>query len=88
METFQTMELAVPLWQVALFVGLTTLFMLFRRVKLSLITSYLFSFYWGLIYNENTISTLLGGSPFAPLAYLACGVVFLVLVIIAFMTSD
>lgn len=88
METFQTVELAVPLWQVAGFVALTTFFMLFHKTKLCLITSYLFSFYWGLIYNEGTISSLLGGSSFTLMLYLGCGLAFVVLVIIAWMTSD
>ncbi len=88
MENLQTIELVAPLWQVALFVGLNTLFMLFHRVRLSLITSYLFSFYWGLIYNEKTIYTILDGSPFIPLVYLTCGLAFLVLVITAWSVTD
>ncbi|OGW12883.1 MAG: hypothetical protein A3G93_02705 [Nitrospinae bacterium RIFCSPLOWO2_12_FULL_45_22] len=88
MEAFQAVELAVPLWQLAGFVALTTFFMLFHKTKLCLITSYLFSFYWGLIYNESTISTLLDGSSFTLMVYLACGLAFVFLVIIAWMTTD
>lgn len=88
METLQTVELAVPLWQVALFVTLTAFFMLFHEIKLCLITSYLFSFYWGLIYNEDIISTLLGGSSFTLMVYLACGLTLVVLVLIAWMITD
>ena len=88
MEAFQAVELAVPLWQVAGFVALTTFFMLFHKTKLCLITSYLFSFYWGLIYNESTISTLLDGSSFTLMVYLTCGLAFVFLVIIAWMTTD
>ena len=52
MEFFHTTELAIPLFQVALLLMLSTLALLFGRTKLALLMNYLFTFYWGYILNR------------------------------------
>ncbi|MFQ5917681.1 MAG: hypothetical protein ACE5I0_07720, partial [Candidatus Binatia bacterium] len=42
-----SIELAIPAWQMAFFIITLSLFLLMRRIKLCLITTFLFTFYWG-----------------------------------------
>jgi chromosome segregation ATPase len=49
METFHqllVLSLPIPVWQIVLFVGLMTLFMIAHKVKLCLVTSYVFILFW------------------------------------------
>ena len=45
MEFFHTTEVAVPLFQVVLLLMLSTLAVLFGRIKLALLMNYLFTLY-------------------------------------------
>ncbi len=53
MIDFETMSdlgltsLLLPAWPVMLYVVLMSLFVLMHRIRLCLLTSYLFTFYWG-----------------------------------------
>ena len=49
--------LSVPLWQVGLYVFLISIFMLFGRLRLCLLVSYCFSFFWVFISNKNILIT-------------------------------
>lgn len=51
MEFIYETELAVPLFQVGLLLIFSTLSLFFGRVKLALLINYLFTFYWGYIFN-------------------------------------
>jgi chromosome segregation ATPase len=49
MPTFQQLfqfNLPIPVWQIALYAGLMSFFLINRRVRLSLLTSYLFLLFW------------------------------------------
>ncbi|MBW1740513.1 MAG: hypothetical protein JRJ42_05170 [Deltaproteobacteria bacterium] len=48
-------ELSVPLFQIALLLALSTLAMLFGRIKLALLINYLFTLYWGYIFNRDEL---------------------------------
>ena len=41
------MEACVPIWQFALLIGLSTIFVLCDALKLVLFSTYVFCFYWG-----------------------------------------
>lgn len=40
-------NLTIPAWQLALYMGLFSLFMIMREVRGCLLTTYLFGIYWG-----------------------------------------
>ena len=44
---FSYLELTIPAWQMALFIAILIIFILIQRIKLCLIITYLFAFYWG-----------------------------------------
>jgi len=47
MELFNSTAVSIPFMQIVLLLILSTLMLLFGRVKLALLTNYLFTFYWG-----------------------------------------
>jgi hypothetical protein len=47
MEFVTTTELSIPVYQMALLLGISTLALLFGRVKLALLVNYLFTMSWG-----------------------------------------
>jgi len=52
MEFFYQKELTIPLFQIALLLILSTMALLFGKVKLALLINYFFTLYWG--YGLNT----------------------------------
>ncbi len=40
-------NMAIPAWQMAFYIGLISFFMISRKTKLCLLTTYLFGLYWG-----------------------------------------
>jgi hypothetical protein len=58
MEVIYQTELAIPLMQVVILLTLVTFALLFGRVKLALLINYLFTFYWGYVFNgQRLLST-------------------------------
>ena len=53
MEFFLSLKVSVPLIQIAMLLTLSTLALLFRRVKLALMINYIFALFWGYILSEN-----------------------------------
>ena len=89
MEFFHTTELAIPLFQVALLLMLSTLALLFGRTKLALIMNYLFTFYWGYIVNrEHLFGSNLEKISNVNILYLGFGFVIIILALIGFLTQN
>ena len=88
MELFYSKELVVPLYQVALLLGLSTLGLLFGRVKVALIINYLFALYWGYWLNREAI--LGKGIPtldLFTLCYFGFGLLIIILALIGFLSQ-
>jgi hypothetical protein len=77
-------ELVIPAWQMALFIVTISLFMLIQRIKLTLITTFLFTFYWGFFLYWGDVLSSFGEFPFVAAVYLVSGVLYLVLTLVAF----
>lgn len=88
MEMLESKELIVPLWQMLIYVGVITLCLLLRRLNLSLVTSYIFSFYWGYLYNWGVISISSQQMDQYSIVYIAFGAMLLILALISFMTHE
>jgi len=87
MELFYSKELVVPLYQVALLLGLSTLGLLFGRVRIALIINYLFALYWGYWLNREVI--LGKGTPtldLFTLCYFGFGLLVIILALIGFLS--
>lgn len=53
MEFFLSLNVSVPLIQIAMLLILSTLALLFRRIKLALMINYIFALFWGYILSEH-----------------------------------
>ncbi len=51
-EYFYSMDMTVPASQIMILLLATTLILLFGKVRLALLTNYLFAFYWGYFLNS------------------------------------
>ena len=86
MDIFYSTELVIPLYQVALLLALTTLGLLFNRVRIALIINYLFVLYWGYWINREAI--LGKGTPaldLFTLCYFGFGILIVILALIGFL---
>jgi hypothetical protein len=87
MEFFFVTELSVPLFHIALLLAISTLALLFGRLRLALLVNYLFVLYWGYVFNRE----LLVGSDLDKLdnftmLYFGFGFFIIILALIGFLS--
>jgi hypothetical protein len=68
-----SIELVIPAWQMAFFIITLSLFLLVRRIKVCLITTFLFTFYWGFFLYWGDIIASFGSYPNLATLYLVSG---------------
>ncbi|NVL89436.1 MAG: hypothetical protein HWN69_00380 [Desulfobacterales bacterium] len=86
MEFFQTTQLSVPLSQITLLLMLSTLVLFFGRIKLALLINYLFTLYWGYIFNrEHLVGSSLEKINYFNAIYFGFGLVIVILALIGFL---
>ena len=79
---FPAADLVIPAWQMTLYVFFISIFMLARDYKMSLITTYLFTLYWGFfLYFGDFVGSV---TSFAPTIFIVFGLIHVVLTLIAF----
>ena len=88
MEFVYTTQLTIPLYQIGLLLLISTLALLFGRIKVALLANYLFALYWGYILN---LDTLVGADfenvDYFTTAYFGFGIVIVAIALFGFMTS-
>jgi hypothetical protein len=87
MEFFQTNELAVPLVQMLLLLGLSTVCLFLRRVKLGLLINYLFALYWGFLCNQEFLASHTSDGVLLPILYFGVGIALVVIAVISFFSE-
>jgi hypothetical protein len=88
MDFFYSMELSIPAIQMAMLLILNTLSLLFGRVRLALLITYLFTLYWGYILNQKFLigSVLKDTNEFSYFfMYFGFGFVVIILSLIGFL---
>jgi len=85
---FTSTELVIPFSQAFIYISMISGFMLFRRLKYALITTFLFTLYWGFVLNKDAFVSKLGEAQFALYIYGVCGFVVLVLTIYSFFFNE
>jgi len=55
LDFLYTTRLSVPLFQVVILLGITSIATLFGRLRLALVTTYLFTLYWGYFLNRDLL---------------------------------
>ncbi len=83
-ELFKSTEIVIPFGQAFVFISLISIFMLFRKLKFALITTYLFSCYWGFVLNAKYFISKTGGVEAALFIYGFFGLLMLALTIYSF----
>lgn len=81
-------SLAVPAWQMALYIVIISLFMLADRLKLCLITTYLFTLYWGFFLYWAEVMASVGKLPTLATLYLIGGIMHVTLTLVAFFRGE
>lgn len=88
MEFLTETELTIPLIQIVLLLGLSTLAMLFGKTKLALLVNYLFTLYWGYFLNRDLMLETFEQAEHFAYVYFGVGVVIALLAVIAFIRAD
>ena len=89
MEVLYSTELTIPMYQVGLLMVLTTLGLLFSRIKLALLINFLFALYWGYWLNrENVIGTGIPEIDAFTIGYFGFGFLIVIFVVIGFMLES
>lgn len=79
------LELTIPAWQMGLFVLIITFCMLVERHRVALLTSYVFTLYWGFfLYFGDVVSSFVSFPHMATL-YIFCGLLHVALTLVAFL---
>jgi hypothetical protein len=84
METFGTIQLAVPLWEVILLGVVALLCLISERLKLGLLVTFVFVFYWGLSTNLTADGIQLANFQLFDVLYLFVGLSLTLIFILFF----
>ena len=84
LQSLGAVSLTIPAWQMAVFVGIMSVFLLLGRLQLCLLTTYVFVLYWGFVLYAPSFIGAAGGDTAALVVYLLCGLAVTVLTIVAF----
>ena len=85
-DFFSTIEVTIPLSQLVLLLVLTTLSLLFSKVKVALLVNYVFVLYWGYFLNPDLVANLMGESETVAMIYFGLGIGVAVLAMVGFIT--
>ena len=77
-------DLSIPVWQVMVFIGLMSLFMIFHRVAFCFTTTYVFALYWIFYLFGPHFLSRAGDTPLAMTAYILLGLTLAGLTIFSF----
>ena len=85
MELLQSAELVVPLYQITILLAISTLVLLFRKIKLALMINYLFTLYWGYGVNRDyLIGHRIQEFNMFTLIYFGFGLIIVILALLGF----
>jgi len=71
--TLGFVNLTIPAWQMAIYMGLFSFFMFIREVRGCLLTTYLFALYWGYYLFGQDFMAAASGYPAVVTAYISFG---------------
>lgn len=89
MEFVYQAELTIPIMQVGLLLILGTFALLFGRMKLALLINYLFTFYWGYVFNgQRLLATQFEDMSRFVILYFAFGFAIAIFALVGFLTQS
>ncbi len=87
MDLLFTIELAVPLHQIALLLILTTTALLLGKIKIALLINYVFTLYWGYFFNRDLFQDYIDETYLFHLVYFGLGIFVVVVAMIGFISQ-
>ena len=87
MDFFYSTELAIPISQMILLLFSSTLALLFGRVRLALMINYLFTLYWGYLYQKDVLFEASLQSVIYLYVYFGFGIFIALIAIVGFLRS-
>jgi hypothetical protein len=88
LSQFPYFNLAIPAWQMGLYIFLISICMLVERYKLSLVITYTFTLYWAFFLHWGDLLASTGRFPMEGTLYLMFGVIHLILTLVAFFKEE
>ena len=89
LEAIYATQLTIPLYQIGLLLLVSTLALLFGRIKVALINNYLFALYWGYFLNRDIlVGDNLEKVSYFTAAYFGFGIIIAIFALIGFMTHS
>ncbi|MBW2063685.1 MAG: hypothetical protein JRJ03_02010 [Deltaproteobacteria bacterium] len=89
MEIFRSVELSIPILQIAMLLTFSTLALLFAKVKLALLINYIFTMYWGYGFGWDYLSNSgFTNVDYFTYIYFGFGLLIVALAIIGFMAPS
>lgn len=82
-EELGLVNLAIPAWQLALYIGVVTFFMLVHEIRGCLLATYLFGLYWGFYLFGRELLNAAQGNPVVITAYIVVGICLAVFSLLA-----
>ena len=84
LQSLGDVSLAIPAWQMAMFVGIMSVFVLLGRLQLCILVTYVFVLYWGFLVYAPSFIGVAGDNILAFMVYVFCGLAIVVLAIVTF----
>ncbi len=86
MDMLFTMELVVPLHQIALLLILTTMALLLGKMKIALLINYIFTLYWGYFFNRDLFRDYIDEAYPFYIIYFGLGIFVMIVAMIGFIS--
>jgi len=83
-----TVDLVIPAWQMALYIGIVSVMMLRKRYRVCVVWTYLFIMYWGFYLYGKEFVAAAGDSVLGLSVYSILGMLFVLLTLIVFFQSE
>lgn len=85
MESIYAIELVFPVHQLMVLLTLSTLVLLFGRIKLALMINYVFTIYWGYFFNRDILQGYMQQQHYFSMIYFGLGLSIAILAMLGFM---
>ncbi len=87
MDLLFTLELGVPLHQIALLLILSTTALLWGKMKIALLINYIFTLYWGYFFNRDLFGDYIDEAYPFYIVYFGLGIFVVIMAMIGFISQ-
>lgn len=88
MDFLYSTQLTVPVIQIVALLFLSTVSLLFGKIKLALLINYLFTLYWGYFLNRDLVLEAVEGIPHFTFIYFGTGLLVALIALTMFLLRD